>query len=399
MQALILAAGRGKKLDPLTEKRPKSMIYIGKKPLLAYTIDYLKEIGITEISIIVGHAREIIIDYFGNGNKLGVNIKYIVQPEQNGIGDAILKAEKEFYERTDEYFFLIYGDLAVYPNIYKNLYFSFNSMKQPIAAICLAPDPSQYGSIYIDSDIKITKFVEKSKEMKRGDYILSGAFILPNQLFSILKEFKGNMEKALEFLVNNHELYGAIWDDGWIDLAFPWHILSANKMIMDAWQYAQIHKTAHIEGNVIIDGPVHIDENVMIESGAILRGPCYIGPNSYIGNNALIREYTSIGANSKIGFSVELKNCIIFGNSKIGRLSFIGDSVLGENVYIGAGTTTVNDDLNGETIKMKINGRFEDSKLKKLGAFVGDNTLIGSNIVLSPGTIINSGTKMSHRSD
>jgi bifunctional UDP-N-acetylglucosamine pyrophosphorylase/glucosamine-1-phosphate N-acetyltransferase len=401
MQALILAAGRGKKLDPLTEKRPKSMIYICEKPLLEYIITYLKEIGITEIMIVVGHAREKIMNYFGNGSQLGVNIKYIIQDEQKGIGDAILKAQNEFYTRKyDEYFFLIYGDLIVYPNIFKSTYFSFNSIRKPIAATCLTPNPELYGAVFLDSDVKITKFIEKPKELDPGNYILTGVFILSSGFFSKLKEVDGDMEKALESLVSTErELYGTIWDYDWVDLTFPWHMLSANKMLMKTWESAQISKTAKMEGNVIIDGPVHIDRNVTIASGAVIHGPCYIGQNSYIGNNALIREYTSIGANSIIGFGVELKNCVLFGNSKIGRLSFIGDSVLGENVNIGAGTMTVNEDINGENIKMSINGKTEDSQLKKLGAFIGDDVKIGANITLSPGLKISSNTKIPHKGD
>lgn len=398
MQALILAAGPGKKLDPLTEKRPKSMIYVCEKPLLDYTITYLKEIGITEIMIVVGHAREKIMNYFGNGSQLGVHIKYIIQAEQNGIGDAILKAKNEFFTKDNDYFFLIYGDLITYPNIFRSTYFSFNSIRKQMATVCLTPNPELYGAVFLDSNVKITKFIEKPKEMDPGNYILSGVFILSTRFFSLLKEVDGNMEKALESLVSTQgELYGAIWDYEWLDLTFPWHMLSANKVLMKTWQNAQISKTVKMEGNVIIDGAVHIARNVTIASGAIIHGPCYIGPNTYIGNNALIREYTSIGANSIIGFGVELKNCVLFGNSKIGRLSFIGDSVLGENVNIGAGTMTVNEDLNGKTIRMSINGKTEDSQLKKLGAFIGDDVKIGSNITLSPGLKISSNTKIPHK--
>lgn len=396
MQALILAAGRGKKLDPLTEKRPKSMIYVCEKPLLEYTIAYLKEIGVTEIMIVVGHAREKIMNYFGNGSQFGVNIKYIIQPEQKGIGDAIFNAENEF-STNNTFFFLIYGDLIVHPNIFRTTYFSFNSIRKPVATVCLTPNPELYGAVFLDSDVKITKFIEKPEEME-GNYILSGVFILSSRFFSTLKEVDGDMEKALESLVSTEgELYGTIWDYEWVDLTFPWHMLSANKMLMKTWESAKISKTVKMEGNVIIDGPVHIDRDVTIASGAIIRGPCYIGPDSYIGNYALIREYTCIGAGSIIGFGVELKNCVLFGNSKIGRLSFIGDSVLGENVNIGAGTMTVNEDIDGETIKMQINGKTEDSQLKKLGAFIGDDVKIGSNITLSPGLKISSNTKIPHK--
>ena len=88
MRALILAAGKGRNLSSLTETRPKAMLRMCGKPFLQYTIENLKEIGITDITIVIGHEREIVTDYFGRGDNLGLRIEYVVQQEQNGIGNV-----------------------------------------------------------------------------------------------------------------------------------------------------------------------------------------------------------------------------------------------------------------------------------------------------------------------
>jgi len=137
------------------------------------------------------------------------------------------------------------------------------------------------------------------------------------------------MEKALKALVAGEGLRASMWEEEWLDVVYPWEILRANKIIMDSWEHSKIAKTATLESNVTISGTVHIEDNVVIKAGAVLEGPCSIGKNCYIGNNSLIRSYTALEDNCSVGYGVELKNCVVQKNSHIGRLSFIGDSVLG----------------------------------------------------------------------
>lgn len=173
-------------------------------------------------------------------------------------------------------------------------------------------------------------------------------------------------------------------------------MLRANKIIMDSWKNATIAKTVNFKGDIKINGPVVIDENVEIRSGTILEGPCYIGKGSFVGNNVLVRKYTSIGADSIIGYGVEMKNSILFGRANIGRLSFVGDSVLGYNAYFGSGTMTINRADDRKTVKTKIEGRKIDSHFEKLGTFTGDNVTIGANNALLAGTVITSGKVIPH---
>ena len=127
---------------------------------------------------------------------------------------------------------------------------------------------------------------------------------------------------------------------------------------------------------------------MVIKAGAVLEGPCSIGKDCYIGNNSLIRSYTALEDNCSVGYGVELKNCVVPQNSHIGRLSFIGDSVLGENVDIGAGTMTVNRQLDWSTIKVKHRTKTIDTGIIKLGSFIGDDVVIGAGNSIEPGTVI-----------
>ena len=178
-------------------------------------------------------------------------------------------------------------------------------------------------------------------------------------------------------------------------MVWPWEILTANKMIMDSWGESSIAKTAALEANVTLQGIVKIEENVTIKAGAVIEGPCSIGRGSYIGNNSLIRSYTSLGKNCEIGSGVELKNCVVMDNTQIGRLSFIGDSVLGENVDIGSGCMTVNRSIDWKPISVKSGKHRTSTGMSKLGAFLGDGVVVGAGNMIQPGTMVQSGKVIS----
>ncbi|MEK7845394.1 MAG: bifunctional sugar-1-phosphate nucleotidylyltransferase/acetyltransferase [Nitrospinota bacterium] len=394
MKALILAAGKGSNLVPFTNTRPKPMISVGGVFILENTIRLLKDSGINVINIVVGHEADTITKYFERGADFGVSIHYFHQNNLRGIGDAVSMTEDRF--SPGEYFMLIYGDIITSANIFSHTLQSFNIAKEPIASVCLTPSTKMFGNVYLNNEMKITKIIEKPKKGGLGNYVLSGIFILPSGFFSILKKTRLNMEKALGILINDMGLRASIWEEEWIDVVYPWDILIANKILMDSWQRTSISKSASLKGDVRIEGPVHIDDDVEIRSGTIIEGPSFIGAGSFIGNNVLMRKYTAVGKGCTIGYGVELKNCIFSGNSRVGRLSFIGDSVIGSNVDIGSGTMTINCNLDKSSVKSRISGKIIDTGLNKLGAFIGDDAVIGSGNTIMAGTVIDTKVRVPH---
>lgn len=371
------------------------MIFICGKPVLEYIVRGLVNTGSYDIIIVVGHHAEIIKKYFGRGERFGANIQYIHQEEQTGIGNAVLLTERKFV--PGERFFLGYADILFEENIFEKTFDTYNHMHAPVASITLTPKiHPHYGNVSIDPQIGITRITAHLDESRAGDYVLAGVFVFDYTFFDTLKEANGDMHTAFERLVQQRGLFGSIFGHEWIDLGYPWNILDANRFLMKSYQYAKIANSVKFEGNVTINGPVQIEDDVVIGSGSIINGPCYIGRKTYIGNNVLVRKNTSIGVGCIIGFGVELKNCVLFDKIKVGRLSFIGDSVIGEDVEIGSGIMTVNNLMSDETVKVNINGTLVDSELLKLGAFIGDQTRVGASNTLAPGTIIPAGQFVPH---
>ena len=335
MKAIILAAGEGTRISPFSETRPISMIGVAGQTLLDNTFSLLKSAGINDIFVVVGHKQEKLIERIQEQSNNGLNLHYVEQKRKLGIGHALMQVKNKI--SPGEYFLLLYGDTLTAENIFSKVQQSFHSFKCPVASICLPPSNQMFGNVFLNARMEITKIIEKPKGNSLGNYVLSGVFVLPESFFKLLESSGKSMEKALKKVVAGEGLRASMWEDEWLDVVYPWEILTGNKMIMDSWQESSIAKNAVLEANVTLQGVVRIEAGAIIKSGAVLEGPCCIGEGSYIGNNSLIRSYTSVGKNCSIGSGVELKNCVVMDNTQIGRLSFVGDSVLGENVDMGAG--------------------------------------------------------------
>ncbi len=386
MKALVLTGGAGRNLVPFSSTRPKAMTVVAGGSLMRRTLSHLAEVGVTDVTIVLGQHGEKVRNTFQDGRDVGLRLGYVEQERPAGIVDAILRGQGRF--NPGEYFLLVYGDVVTSANPFYQLLQSFNSFKGPIAAVCLpGPPTGRYGNVYL-SGARITKIVEKPTTAGLGNYVLAGMFVLPVETFSLLGRSGGDMEQVFDHLVRTPGLNASIWEEGWIDIEYPWDILAANRMVMDTWEEARVSRHAVVDGNVTFSGPVHVERGSVIKSGAVLAGPCYIGRNCYVGHNVLVRSYSSLGAGSIIGYGVELKNCVLFGNSKVGRLSFVGDSVIGENADIGSGTMTINENMDRTSVAVDVRNERIDSGLTKLGAFMGDDVKIGAGNTLAAGTVV-----------
>jgi UDP-N-acetylglucosamine diphosphorylase / glucose-1-phosphate thymidylyltransferase / UDP-N-acetylgalactosamine diphosphorylase / glucosamine-1-phosphate N-acetyltransferase / galactosamine-1-phosphate N-acetyltransferase len=386
MKAIILAAGDGTHLSPFSETRPISMIGVAGRTLLDNTFGLLKSAGINDIFVVTGHKKEKLIEEIQEQGQNGLNLHHVEQKRKLGIGHAVMQVKNKIL--PGEYFLLSYGDILTADNIFSKIQQSFHSFKCPVASICLPPSNQMFGNVFLNARMEITKIIEKPKGNNLGNYVLSGVFILPASFFDLLASSGNSMEKALKKVVAGEGLRASMWEDEWLDVVYPWEILTANKMIMDSWQETSIAKTATVEANVTLQGIVRVEPGAVIKSGAVLEGPCCIGEGSYIGNNSLVRSYTSVAKNCSVGSGVELKNCVVMDNTQIGRLSFIGDSVLGENVDMGAGCMTVNRNVDWKPISVKNGKGTIKTGMTKLGAFLGDGVVIGAGNTLQPGTVI-----------
>ncbi|MBA7640838.1 UTP--glucose-1-phosphate uridylyltransferase [subsurface metagenome] len=195
-KAIVLAAGEGTRLRPLTLAIPKEMIRVGTKPVIEHAINVLKAGGIREILVVVGRKKEAILDYLGSGERLGVDISYKIQEELKGTAHAVYQG-KDFIGNED--FVVIYGDNYLKPYEVMKEIVKFHEEKRADATLVLHPvkDPRRFGIVKIDANNKVLGVIEKPtlEEAEHykvgGEYLnIAGLLVLKPIIFDFIRKTK-----------------------------------------------------------------------------------------------------------------------------------------------------------------------------------------------------------------
>ena len=388
MKAVILAAGEGVRLQPVTSTRPKHLIKVGGKPILEHCLNALQASGISEMLIVVHYMGDMIRQYFGDGQKLGVRIEYVEQKSAVGTGDAVGVVEPH----VSGDFILVYGDLLFTEKAVKSV-LELHQKEKPTATMAVVPvdKPENYGIVELEKDTYIKRIVEKPNRQEAPTNLANaGIYVLPTEIFHKIEQIsassRGEWEitDAISLMLKDETNFrvAKLSREDWLDIGRPWDLLEANR-----WALARTnHKIVGlIENGAHLIGPVTVAESARIRSGAYIEGPALIDEGSDIGPNCYIRPFTSIGKKVRIGNACEIKNSILMDGTHVGHLSYVGDSIIGEKCNLGAGTITANYRLDGRTVKMMVKDVTVDTERTKLGVVLGDNVKSGINALFMPG--------------
>ncbi|AEC51797.1 glucose-1-phosphate thymidylyltransferase [Pyrococcus sp. NA2] len=389
MKAVILAAGKGERLRPLTDDRPKAILKVANKPIIEYILENVEPF-VEEFIIVVKYEKEKIVESLGDEFR-GKPITYVEQGEGEGTARAIYSA-KEAVE--GEEFFAINGDVYFEQDLIKGLLHTYRKRRADVAiAVKKFEDLSQLGLVETEGE-----FVKEIKE-KPGNlsgFANLGVYIFNEDVFEYIEMTEESERGEYEItdtinlmIRDGKKVAYSEYTGFWSDIGRPWDLLEVNEYILKTKLKHDIKGVVE-EGATIIP-PVEIGEGTVVKAGSYIIGPVKIGKNCRIGPNCFIRPYTSIGDNCHIGNAVEVKNSIIMDNSNAPHLNYVGDSIIGENTNLGAGTITANLRHDNKTIKVEIRGKLEDSGRRKLGAIIGHNVKTGINVTIYPGRKIGSG--------
>lgn len=387
MKAVILAAGKGTRLYPLTETRPKHLVPVGGKPIIDHVLMALKEAGITDVIFVVSYRKDQLQKWLGDGSRYGMKFEYSVQKQLKGTADAAKYAEP-FLSKD---FLLTNGDWILESKVIDAAIKRHEELT-PAATMVVtsAENPEEYGVVKIENSY-VTDIIEKPPQSQgRADLVNAGLYILSKDIFDAIDQTglspRGEFEitDSLLHLLNKGKNIAAIEvvAESMFDVGLLWDLLTANCRILSNMTP---EVNGQLEESVQIRGPVQIEENARIRSGTYIEGPVFIGQGSDIGPNCYLRPFTSIGEEARIGNACEIKNSIIMNRVHIGHLSYIGDSIIGERCNFGAGTKVANYRFDGENVKMKVKNRIVDTGRRKLGAVLGDDVKTGIGALLMPG--------------
>ncbi|MFC4987460.1 bifunctional sugar-1-phosphate nucleotidylyltransferase/acetyltransferase [Saliphagus infecundisoli] len=381
MHAVILAAGEGTRMRPLSGSLPKPMLPVSDRPLVAHTASAAVEAGADELVFVIGYEADTVREYFGDSYR-GVPVEYAVQDEQLGTAHAVEQA----LEYVEGDFVVLNGD-DLYDTAAVGSLFSHT----PSLGAYTVSDPRPYGVFSLDGD-RVTDVVEKPDDPP-SDRVNVGAYHFPAEAAAWFDDVemseRGEYEitDVVERLVAEREVR-AVPVERWLGVGRPWELLEANEWKLgelDGRIEGKVHADAELEGRVVVE------EGATVRSGVVIEGPALIREGATVGPNAYVRGATLVDEGAKVGHAVEVKNSVLSPGATIGHLSYVGDSVLGRDVNFGAGTKVANLRHDDDDVKFTVKGERTSTERRKFGVVAGDGVKTGINSSLSPGLRLNAG--------
>ncbi|RNJ26282.1 bifunctional sugar-1-phosphate nucleotidylyltransferase/acetyltransferase [Halosegnis longus] len=381
MHAVILAAGEGTRMRPLTESIPKPMLPVADRPLVAHTADAAVAAGADRLVFVVGYEADRVRDHFGESYR-GVPVAYATQDEQLGTAHAAAAAR----EYLDDDFVVLNGD-----DLYDEDALTALFEQCPAVGAYTVEDPRPYGVFSIDDGV-VTDIVEKPADPP-SSRVNVGAYHFPAEAADWLTEVdrsdRGEYEitDVLARVIDAAEV-SAVPVRRWLGVGRPWELLEANEWKLaelDRHVDGEVHERAELRGSVVVEAGATVDAGVVVEGPALIRSGADVGPNAYV------RGATHIGQNAHVGNGVELKNTVVMRETNVPHLSYVGDSVLGERVNLGAGTQVANLRHDGEPVETTVKGERVSTGRRKFGVVAGPDAKTAINTSLNAGVVLSAG--------
>ncbi len=385
MKAVILAAGEGTRLRPLTANLPKPLLPVAGKPFLRHTLEAIARAGVKDVTILIGWQGHRIRESFGRGEDLGLAIEYEEQAERLGTAHAIGRLRKHL----DGPFLTIYGDVVVSGDAIKELVAHAMKVGPPVLSLAEVSDPSPFGVVEVD-DGRVVGLEEKPRHPK-SRWINAGLYVFDTDVFPLIdatpKSPRGEYEitDTIRAMIAKGDVHAFRLPGEWLDVGRPWDLLRANAALLASLK-GDVRGTVDPAASLV--GQVLVEEGAHVRAGSTIEGPTIIGRDAEIGPNCYIRPATSVGPKAKIGNACEVKNSILMGRAHVPHQNYVGDSILGERCNLGAGTKVANLRLDEGNVHVSWKGQDLDTGLRKLGVIMGDDVKVGINASIDAGTII-----------
>ena len=334
MKGLILSGGKGTRLYPLTYTRAKQLIPVANKPVLARVIESIREAGVREIGIVVGHTAAEIKAALGDGAQWDVALTYIPQDSPDGLAHAV-KISRGFL--GDDPFVMFLGDNVIQGGISQLIRdFAAGGWNSQIV-LKEVENPSAYGVADLRADGSIARLVEKPADPP-SNLALVGIYMFDKHVFeavdAIQPSARGEYEitDAIQWLVDSsYTVYPHVHRGWWIDTGKPTDMLEANSHVLE-------EIAPCIADCAEVDADSSVDARVTLQAGAriinsVLRGPTIIGKGSVI-ENSYIGPFTSIYHGCEIR-NCEIERSIILENSRVRDIdAILRDSLIGRNARV-----------------------------------------------------------------
>jgi mannose-1-phosphate guanylyltransferase len=327
MKAILLAGGKGTRLRPLTVHTPKPIVPILGRPFLYYQIDLLRQVPeIDEVILSLNYQPRRIEEIFGEGEGLGLRLRYVVEPMPLGTGGAIRYAGDSLTESV----VVFNGDVLTQVDLGAVL--RLHRERKAKATIVLTPveNPRAYGLVETDAQGNVRRFLEKPGDDEiTCNTINAGIYVLEPETFDrIPKDTAWSIERSyFPSLIERGETFVAyIYDGYWIDIGTPAKYLQVHHDIMDGRFVAPPFDGA---------GAAFVSPDAKVDAGVEVRGPCFVDEGVVLKAGARVLPYSVIGRQTHVEEAATIEGAIVWPNGWIGREATVRGAILGRNCHIG----------------------------------------------------------------
>lgn len=365
---------------PLTETRPKPLLPVAGKTVLERVLDACRP-HVDGFVLVVGYRAGMIHDLVGDSYR-GHEVEYVGQDEARGTGDAVAQA----YDKVGGRFVVVNGDVLVSSA-------SIGAVADAdgnAVAVRRVGEPSQYGVVEVE-DGYLQRIVEKPDDPST-DRVNAGVYAFKREVFEVVDSLEQSERGEIEITDALTELKprAVEYEGEWMDVGYPWDLLEAQEMLLDKLEGSV---DGEVADGAVLEGEVVVEEGATVRTGSVIEGPALIRSGATVGPNAYVRGPTTVEEGAKVGHACEVKASVLMEDARVSHLSYVGDSVLGEDVNLGAGTDVANLRHDDEEVESTVKGRTVDTGRRKFGAVFGDGAKTGIDTSLDAGVKVDAGAK------
>jgi NDP-sugar pyrophosphorylase family protein len=332
MKAILLAGGKGTRLRPLTVHTPKPIVPIFNRPFLYYQLDLLRQVPeIDEAILSLNYQPRRIEEIFGEGEGLGLKLRYVVEPMPLGTAGAIRYAGDSLTESV----VVFNGDVLTQVDLAAVL--RLHRERRAKATIVLTPvdNPRDYGLVETDRQGNVLRFREKPGDDELDEItvntINAGIYVLePDTFDRIPKDTAWSIERSFfPSVIQREETFVAyVYDGYWIDIGTPAKYLQVHRDIMDG-RYA----APPFDGAA--ESTAWVSPDAKVDAGVELRGPCFVDEGVVLKAGSRVLPYSVVGRQTHVDEGATIEGSIIWPNGRIGREATVRGSILGRNCHVG----------------------------------------------------------------
>jgi glucose-1-phosphate thymidylyltransferase len=370
---IVLAAGEGTRLRPLTYNRPKTMLPAADRPILEHVLDVLVETGIDRLCVVVGYHHERVQEHFGHAYR-DVPITYVHQRKQLGSAHALMQAKNE----VEGPMLVLNGDRVIDERIVSDVVEAFDGA--PTLAVMDHPAPAQYGAVRV-ADGKLTELVERP-DADTFRLINAGVYAFDDRIFDAIQRTPRRsgelpLPDVITTLMDREDVRAVKTDGLWVDATYPWDLLFLKRELLARGRVSQPAR----------DGSVWVAESARIHRDATLQGPAVVGPDTEIAAGAVVGPDVAVVRNGTVGPNATLENVLLDADCRVAAGTTLVDCVAGEDVSVGAGST-----VPGGPSDVRVGDRvFED---QNLGAVLADRVEVGGGVSFHPGALVGANARV-----